>query len=167
MDLNDLNRVLKYSRLRTQEEWLPFVQQYLDSYDVNRGKSDHNVPLIMADFLQDEGDPRAEVLRRGADDTAVAGRIPTDRKGYRETDQHQVNGPFGGIGFSIYDAYVKSKVPSRKLVIGLEFPNEQGRGIHRYVEATPEEAHAIVEHLPDEHKDAARAFLNDKFGERT
>lgn len=85
-DLHDqLNRVLKYGRIRPVEDWGPHVNEM---YEQRRGKSGPHVGdvtrdarLILADKFGDEGDPREHILR------AVGQRVAGIRPLYVGTEQ--------------------------------------------------------------------------------
>jgi hypothetical protein len=63
-----INEVLKYGRLRTKEEYGPVMDQVGDHKEGISGQGNPEgeklSSLILADFLQDEDDPRADIVRR-------------------------------------------------------------------------------------------------------
>lgn len=65
---DELNRVLKYGRLRPQEDWAPHIDAIHDSVKgvsgVNTDQYTEHARLILADKFADEGDPREHILRR-------------------------------------------------------------------------------------------------------
>lgn len=170
--LADLNRVLKYSRLRTQPEWSPIVQdhnerlneQIWSRFATGDAYTDDNTShKILADFLQDEGDPRAELLRNAPD------HRPHDAlhsEGYRIRQQAQSDGEHGSVAFDVYHHPQDPSRPKR-LVLTMGFQDarpEWTGGIHRSVEVSPEQARPVVNALPDADRKAASDMIDQHFG---
>lgn len=64
---DDLNAVLKYGRLRTQQEWAPHIDDMAHGTKAiahSDTEGERHQRLILADKFADEGDPREHILRQ-------------------------------------------------------------------------------------------------------
>ncbi len=170
--------VKRYGRLRTVGEYGGITRSFIDAIDNPpprmpfQPSSTYEHPLILADFLQDEDDPRATVLRRAEErDMPHLSNGFGGRTGYHLRDEHAVEGDFGDLTFRVVGkGPYKRDARNKELVteVGFPSPAHRDRGIHRDALTTPDEARAIIDAIPHEgHRAAAHAFLDKHFGPRT
>lgn len=172
------NRPRRYGRLRTVGEYGGITKSFIDAidqpqpYDPNRTYRDsahYDHPLILADFLQDEDDPRALVIRRAHErDLPHMANDDAGEIGYDRVREHDYSDPEHG-DITLRAIQKGKDKGTRKLVANVHFPSpaHQYRGISRNALVSPEEARSMIDAIPHEgERTAAHAFIDKHFGPR-